>query len=289
MKRILKLLTLILLVNSVISCSKDDSSPAENDNNVNVYVVGTINNTTSSSIAKLWKDGVVSNLSNGSTYARANAVFVDGIDVYVAGSQVENQHSVAKIWKNGIAGNLTNVLGYTSATAYSVVVEGGNVYACGQETNDKGIYVAKYWVNGDPISLTNGLENAFALSIVVKNGNVYVVGRALIDGFTIACLWTNGVLTELTNGNYFGSATSVFVEGNDVYVAGFEESSTIDVAKIWKNGVSISLSENESYAEYVKVVNGNTYAVGWEHISGKDVATLWKNGKATYWYWFCCE
>ena len=266
-----------------LSCSKDDDDvDKQTEKPVDIYVVGREANTPQTSYAKIWKNGIATELTMGNSIADAQDVFVFDDHIYVAGTEYQNGHHVAKIWKDGQATNLTDVSGIRDATAYSVKVNGNGVFACGEEENSAGIRVAKYWKNGVATPLTNGIENAYARSMFVSNNDVYVAGRAYIDGRSIACLWKNGVLNELSNSNYFASAMSVFVDGNDVYVAGFEESDANDVAKVWKNGVGIPLSDNDSYAECVKVVNGKVYVGGWEHFSGSDVATIWIDGVATH-------
>lgn len=51
------------------------------------------------SVAKFWKNGVATTLTDGQNNASANAITVVGDDVYVAG----NDGNVAKYWKNGVA------------------------------------------------------------------------------------------------------------------------------------------------------------------------------------------
>ena len=73
------------------------------------------------SVAKIWKNGVPTALTNGANDARAYSVFVFGTDVYVAGYENNGTKDIAKIWKNGVASSLTN--GTQNAAAYSVFVK----------------------------------------------------------------------------------------------------------------------------------------------------------------------
>ena len=149
--------------------------------NSNVYVVGNeskydLNGSYSGPnyyIAKLWKNGVPTNLTNGTTDAKALSVFVNGTDVYVVGVEYSGTsnntvtggfNGIAKLWKNGVATNLTN--GTTDAKALSVVVNGTDVYVAGYESNGTN-KVAKYWKNGVATNLTNGATNAEARSIFI--------------------------------------------------------------------------------------------------------------------------
>ena len=98
-----------------------------------VYVAGcdyvdytNIYGTFSKSVAKLWKNGVAQNLTNGNENgfdAMANSVYVYGRDVFVAGYERSGAHGefVAKLWKNGVEQNLTD--GSSFALAMSVFVK----------------------------------------------------------------------------------------------------------------------------------------------------------------------
>jgi len=74
--------------------------------------------TFSMSVARLWKNGVAQDLTNGNENAfssNAFSVFVSGRDVYVAGYERPKGEYVATIWKNGVAQNLTNGSSYADA------------------------------------------------------------------------------------------------------------------------------------------------------------------------------
>jgi len=61
-------------------------------------------------------------LSDGGAQAQANAIFVSGSDVYVAGDYfVAGSISVAKYWKNGVSTALTD--GTFNAGANSIFVK----------------------------------------------------------------------------------------------------------------------------------------------------------------------
>lgn len=84
-----------------------------------VYISGWENNGTKD-VAKVWKNGIATSLTDGTNNSRANSVYASGTDVYVAG--YENNASalgVAKTWKNGVATSLTN--GVNSAQAWSIL------------------------------------------------------------------------------------------------------------------------------------------------------------------------
>ena len=91
-KVISPILLIVLIVFIFNSCTKEDMPETQTPG---VYVVGYENDGTKL-IAKLWKDGIATSLTNGSKDGVANSVFVSGSDVYVAGSDGGG----AKYWKN---------------------------------------------------------------------------------------------------------------------------------------------------------------------------------------------
>ncbi len=106
-----------------------------------VYIAGFEYNG-SKRVAKVWKNGVASLLTNGSNDASASSVYVSDTDVYVAGYETSGIKEVAKVWKNGVATSLTN--GSNDARANSVYVSGTDVYVAGREHNGTK-YVAIVW------------------------------------------------------------------------------------------------------------------------------------------------
>jgi hypothetical protein len=88
-----------------------------------VYIAGTSwSGGSAYGVATVWKNGVPTYLSDGTTRADANDVFVAGNDVYVVGAVLSSNApgATAKpvLWKNGVASILTN----TDASAQCVVV-----------------------------------------------------------------------------------------------------------------------------------------------------------------------
>lgn len=205
-----------------------------------VYVAGYASNG-SKNVAKLWKNGTVQNLTDGSENAKAKSVFVADGDVYVAGVEYDfgvdgiNVDSTIKIWKNGTEQDLTN--GVNNVHVESIFIDNGDIYVAGSEDNGTN-YLAKLWKNGNAQNLTDGSWGARANSVFVSNGDVYVAGH---DG-PFPRLWVNGVEETLNyNGNLDGGkAYSVYVSGSDVYVAGtLTESNNGDICDygtLWKNG-----------------------------------------------------
>src|SRR5687767_14783031 len=97
-----------------------------------------------------------------------------------------------------------------------------DVYVAGLENNGAGVRVAKYWKNGQAVSLSDSTNDAVAYSIAVVGSDVYVAGAEGCPANTVAKYWKNGQAVSLTNGTNDAVAFSIAVMGSDVYVAGGE-------------------------------------------------------------------
>lgn len=157
--------------------------------------------------AILWKNGVKTILSTGSgSSAWGYSLFVNGMDVYVAGVQYPSFGAplVAKLWKNGVATDLSD--GTDRAEANTVVVYGGDVYVGGQDST-----YAVIWKNGVANRLSSGASSADVSSIFVTDaGDVFAAGFEIIGGKQYGRVWKNGAVyfTE-SKESYF---SSVFVK-----------------------------------------------------------------------------
>jgi hypothetical protein len=245
---------------------------------VDIYVAG------AEGTAKVWRNGVATNLSNAVDSSSAESVFVLGSDVYVAGYE----RNFARIWKNGVGTNLTN--GNNLAEANSIFVSGTDVYVAGNEnTGTSNNKTLKVWKNGVATNLTNGSTIGFANSVFVVGSDVYVAGmeRNSQTSNETAKVWKNGVALNLAFGtNNYSQASSVFVSGSDVYVAGY----TIETgsgtpgqyrkATFWKNGVPTYLTNGNgnAYANSIFISGSDVYISGDEEVGPLDVAKVWKNG-----------
>ncbi len=118
--------------------------------------------TYSYTVAKIWKNGVVSSLSSNPYDASVTSLFVSGTDVYGAGYEGNASGEDAKVWKNGVA-VLT-----TPDEAYSVYVSGTDVYAVGMVLIS-GAPSAMMWKNGVATSLAPGAPASVAQSVFVKD------------------------------------------------------------------------------------------------------------------------
>jgi hypothetical protein len=261
-----------------------------------VYVAGYVGQ-----FARIWKNGIGTNLSTNNNYKSvAKAVYVSGLDVYATGYESIGNNGVTyetpKVWKNGIPSFLTLPNGFNQGAATSVFVQGADVYVTGYvlniatAANPTGIgNRAVIWKNGVPSVLSTGnVSLAYAWSVFVNGTDVYVAGTmGIANDYIKAVYWKNGVVTNLST--YAGNAFSIFVFNSDVYVSGTAETgsggiggSSNSVTKYWKNGVSNTVSQFSGLygANSIFVNNNEIYMVACEYnnypfsLNGR----LWKNG-----------
>lgn len=189
-------------------------------------------------------------------------------DVYMAGIV----NGKATLWKNGVATTLA--ASTAKSTAYSVAVNGSDVYVAGYGTdanNTNGIAIL--WKNGVATTLPAKNPNAEAVSVYAAGGTVYVAGYTIVQyqnnqdypnngilSYHAATVWVNGVATVLSDGNeaYFknngilqhgtntnrdSEATGVYANGSDIYVSGWEDYGDYGQvnATLWKNGNKLVL------------------------------------------------
>jgi len=295
------------------SCGKSGVTPSKND--TTKIITGTIiggpgiyiggyESTTNDlgqflQVAKVWKNGKATALTDGTNDAEVSSVFVTDKDVYAAGYENNGDVDIAKIWINGKATALSTqrsqakavyVIGadvYVAGTenyraivwkngigspitanggagfAYSIYVVGQNYYAAGTDN-----YVAKLWTNGSSVLLPQ--EGTAANFVTVVNGDVYVAGQVNNTGQYAgyggtAVIWKNGLVTKLTVNTSDAAANAVYINGKDIYAVGLEEGANGDanyVAKVWKNGAATKLSSYESSGNAVLLSGSDLYILG---------------------------
>lgn len=186
-----------------------------------VYVVGFGRTTKNGkSVAKLWKNGSETDLTDGSLSAAAHKVIVVGDDVYVVGGEGRK----AVMWKNGVPTYLTD--GIDNARAYDIVVSGTNVYICGTITRQQGLFEYKqavYWKNNELVPLSAMSVNHFsALAIALKGNDLYVIGTGSTGPYhqagtkTFGTYWKNGQEFPLLHQSTSEVGVDLGVLGNEV-------------------------------------------------------------------------
>lgn len=196
--------------------------------------------------------------------------------VYVAGYVMKGGKSIATLWTNGVEEQLSE----NESRAYSVFVDGTDVYAAGFVEKDNMELIATIWKNGEVyMELTDGLFEAAVLSVYVANGNVYAAGGQFNNDFNgyVPKIWKNSEEALIGEVNP-GIARSVFVDGNDFYVCGDERVDGNEEVLYWKNGERHILESfpsdiNKNYsASSIYVKDGLIYTVG---AIGNFVANAW--------------
>ncbi len=154
-------------------------------------------------VARYWKNGVATALTDGKNEGVANYVALSGRDVYVAGWEGAGPVFVAKVWKNGAPVALTD--GALSAKAMAVTLRGSDVLAVGAQSNGS-LDVPTIWTNGSAARL-GAKDQAFAEAIAIAGNDVFVAGY---DGAS-AVYWKNGIANPLTHGSGDADAASIAV------------------------------------------------------------------------------
>ncbi|RDY59696.1 IPT/TIG domain-containing protein [Flagellimonas nanhaiensis] len=233
---------------------------------------------------RLWKNGTKEVLNNVPIrYGRGNAVYIDGQDVWVVGSIVEEfkENEIGIAWKNGSPVNLTSGM-HTNTRGADMFVDETGTYILGM--GDGPTRHVMVWDGGEtPVLLNSGEYYADAFSIKPDgNGGYLVVGyEENADGVDVAKYWTGGEgeSVVLGNGADDSEARSVAVDNGDIYVAGHQGVEGM----IWKNGVEWVTLNEESITRFVsiQVFGDDVFVTGVEIDFGLDmiVAKVWKINK----------
>lgn len=241
--------------------------------------------------AKVWTNGQVSTLSDGTHREEGNSIFVDGSNqVYVAGTDYGNAFKIAKVWAGSNTIALTD--GTKHGYASSVYAAGDHYYVAGADGND-----GKIWMDGNLLYTQPG---AALTSVFVVGSDIYYCGNILLPALGAygyrAAVWKNENLVSqlpLTN-NLRTTAESIFVKtagsSTTIYVAGTStQSASVTKATLWANGVPTDLTpagvqsngSTAAAASSVFVQNSNVYVAGFSHEGFIKRAKLWVNGVGT--------
>ncbi len=272
------LLFVVIVMFLLVSCGKNGNPGPAKNTKTSVYVAGNVT-IHGISVAVYWKDGVkvalVDTTASISSYlSSANAIAVNGTDVYIAGAV----NFAATYWKNGQAVTLPGGLG---SYANAIAISGTDVYVAGYTLNGP-----VYWKNGVAVTLSTGTGGFFADAIAVSGNNVYVAGHAIsLNGSSQVVSWNNGVFNAIgvsnsaapsyyANINYEGWV-SIAVSGSNVYIGG--SAGPGFTATYWKNGTAVTLGTAANPGSGLNniLINGSdVYTVGF---AGQS-AVYWKNG-----------
>lgn len=237
-----------------------------------IYMAGYANNGERDE-AVYWKNGVMTrlttdalnvkdgnnNITRKGNASRANAIFVSGSDVYIAGYrlaytedggglQTTTQMYIACYWKNGQYHALTDAA--QDAKAWTIFVSGNDVYVGGHMKNapatGTAVYCPAYWKNGertmfDPTTSASQ-EKVCINSIYVSGNDVYMAGTQYPGvgqgNNSLAMVWKNDQPRQLiTAPGVFSTASSIAVWGANTYVLGTDDQPDGNNMKgaFWKN------------------------------------------------------
>ena len=297
-----KLLFTLLSIGLLFNGCKKKSS--DEDKNVDVYAVGYEMNQQNIMVAKLWKNGVATALSDGKADAVAIEIALTGTDVYIVGYEMDKSsgNRKAKLWKNGVARDPFGVYNTNSISAHCITVSGSNLCILASQGAYR-VPVFLLWQNGMINEVTHGSGSINNLAYVWKNGtrtdisrgnvsqgrgiavsndDVYTVGSQTFGDKYCATLWRNGVAERLSYDPLYNSmASSVVVSGNDIYVAGclLDSNNYGGPIKVWKNGREISIANNFN-ANYLPFHIGLAVWGQDVYVAARDEgkAKIWKNG-----------
>ena len=162
-----------------------------------------------------------------------------------------------------------------------------SVYVAGYENKkyrDVDVSVAKYWNNGNPVSLTDGKESAYGISITVENDDVYVAGATTnYDGLSIPTYWKNESPTVLNTNGVSAFANCIIFKNSDVYVSVNKKDWKLTNVDYWKNDIPVSLKQEQAIINVNSIFvdkNNIVYAAGNHNIGTGDGFI---NTRAAYW------
>jgi hypothetical protein len=155
------------------------------------------------------------------------------------------------------------------------------VFVAGTESNGEHS-IAKCWIDGQEITLSDGTHDASANSVFVAGDDVYIAGN---DAGPV--YWKNFIEIRLplksnpANVVFNSNANSVYVSGNKVYIAGNDSSSAV----YWKDGKEIVLNITTAQGNYPYATASSVFVSGNDvYVAGTHLyfAVYWKNGVEVY-------
>ncbi|MGE9313290.1 hypothetical protein ACLOAU_16695 [Niabella sp. CJ426] len=230
---------------------------------------------------KYYKNGVLHILEDTDA-GSASDIYVDGMDVYVAGTV----YGVLKCWKNDVEVFVDNSINRIGSTG--LCISGGSFFISGyREPNALDhLKTPLYWSNNIRVPLTtDSVTRASTSGIAVYNGDVYVSGYEQVylenPGTHIPKYWKNGKEVILPGNPAY--TTDIKVQNGTVYISG-----AINFMPVyWRNGIvqELELPNGDFFYQTsgISVNGGNVYVSGTigEYVGETRVIkpVYWKNGK----------
>lgn len=272
----------------------------------NVYIGGCTDRPSYGKPA-VWINGSLNLLPVGGNDAMVRDLFIEGNDVYAAGSMFTNTNPAAIYWKNANMTSLTN--GAKEGSANRIAVSGTDVYIAGVDDGPAMEMKGFLWHNNSATLMSTNPNNStsFAAAVAISGNDVYV-GTTETDWTTFqddSYLWKNGSVYSAmptlpwkivcSGVNVFvtfykeqidpfvwkdgqlitfpapsrGAITSIFPVSNDLYACGYILNGTVKKAVFWKNGIVTELTDgiHNATATDLAVVGQDVYVVYNELIS----------------------
>jgi hypothetical protein len=217
-------------------------------NGNDIFIAGTGYTNSGRSFAKYEINGKEFIISDTTHNAEVRTLAVDGKNVYVGGWEVDpyTGNKIATIWINGQA-NYYNTVKNSNSEIYQILISGADVYAVGYEQDKNSnpqVAVGKYWVNGNPVNVTNGATDTKIECIQLQGSDIYLCGREKdIYGNYLVTYWYNGTPTTVSNKGFNTTYTNLALYNNsDVFIAysqnHFPNSALLDpsTAFLWGKG-----------------------------------------------------
>ena len=204
-----------------------------------VYITGSITEIGGKVVAKYWKNGVSIDLNTDYEPVYPNRIAIGGDKVYVAGSGTKKVGSPyiynALYWENDVVHVLPDI---GNSAAIGIAVSGSDVHVVGYEHDGVGNWSAKYWKNGEDISLPEGGSEAG--DVVVLGDDVHIVGRGGNDRIFY---WKNNTLVETLSGS---AVSEITLRNDNVYIVGSNYNRETDnwTAVYWKNNEMVPLTDH---------------------------------------------
>lgn len=150
-------------------------------------------------VARVWRNGVPTTLSNSSNHTFAVGVTAEGSDIYVVGYEIKPGGDRIKVWRNGVETEYTGDADWRDH-ANSITIYKGDVYVAGyDESSQSGLRRAKYWKNGLAYHID---PNAYgtARKVAVCGENIYVLVNTNLQSNPRIKVYRNGNPIDITSG-----------------------------------------------------------------------------------------
>lgn len=265
-----KIFSLLVLLLSIGCSTVEDEINPETQNGVDIYIVGTKNNT-----ATYWKNNQEFLLNDG-TGASADTLLISNNNLHIFGKKAfDNWTTEFLYWKNNVLTNLTENLSTPDQIVRTITgmdVVGNDVYFVGYTKNPlitAEIYDLVYWKNSVKTVLGTSSNPTYRTKIKVVNNTVYVLGT-ISDCFNFCQgVYINGAFSPVDNlsvglRDFAVKNDEVYVYGNDFNDnTGYYKNLTTNVETTLPQFiVKMIFDENDLYLSSSDIItkNGNIIA-----------------------------